>query len=306
MWQGLSEFLLSAISGRSRSPSAQHLRELVLLYKHASAERLDYLETGLIRFTQPHEFNDPFELKPAISSIMTFEYVAKKLRDSIPQILDMYLGLPESTRNTVTLEDFAAQFADGIYMGTIETNLSTAEARETIYKAFEDQVGILSLTEIYVSLLMWAHYSDSHRGLVFGFDESHCFFCQRRSEIDQLRYLRKVDYSDLRPQISNFDTQLADLNHFFVKSREWEYEREWRMVMQLNDADEKIQDGSRRIYLYSIPFEALRSVYLGCRATSETKSRAIALLSSSRFSHVRLYHGAICKDQFNLNFKALN
>ena len=36
--------------------------------------------------------------------------------------------------------------------------------------------GVLSLSRTNDSLLMWAHYADSHRGFVLGLDETHPFF----------------------------------------------------------------------------------------------------------------------------------
>ncbi len=38
------------------------------LYKYVVPERIDILQNGLIRFTQPMYFNDPFELYPSIKN----------------------------------------------------------------------------------------------------------------------------------------------------------------------------------------------------------------------------------------------
>src|SRR5262249_27556412 len=41
------------------------------------------------------------------------------------------------------------------------------------------QLGILSLSERWDSLLMWSHYADSHRGLAIGLRTDHGFFQKR-------------------------------------------------------------------------------------------------------------------------------
>lgn len=43
-------------------------------------------------------------------------------------------------------------------------------------KNFRDTMGVLSLTKRFDNQLMWAHYADSHKGIVLEFDPSSDFF----------------------------------------------------------------------------------------------------------------------------------
>ena len=43
-------------------------------------------------------------------------------------------------------------------------------------------IGILCLSEVRDSILMWGHYTDSHQGFVIGFDSDQPFFSNRRSD----------------------------------------------------------------------------------------------------------------------------
>jgi hypothetical protein len=68
---------------------------------------------------------------------------------------------------------------------------------------------------------MWAHYADNHTGFVIEFDAEHDYFHQKRSESDELGYLRKVTYSIDRPNVVL--TKVTSTEMFLTKSKEWEY-----------------------------------------------------------------------------------
>lgn len=44
-----------------------------MLFKYLEPDRIDVLDSNLIRFTQPADFNDPFEFKPVISTLASKE-----------------------------------------------------------------------------------------------------------------------------------------------------------------------------------------------------------------------------------------
>jgi hypothetical protein len=59
------------------------------LFKYVSSERIDILEDGFIRFTQPQMLNDPCEFKPVISSLKNESQINKELcNDKLNQVLD--------------------------------------------------------------------------------------------------------------------------------------------------------------------------------------------------------------------------
>src|SRR5437667_6790953 len=49
-------------------------------------------------------------------------------------------------------------------------------------EAMGSQIGILSLSEVPDSTLMWSHYGAQHHGFLIGFDSDHPFFNRRRSK----------------------------------------------------------------------------------------------------------------------------
>jgi hypothetical protein len=102
---------------------------------------------------------------------------------------------------------------------------SDAMSRE-IVQLLNEQVGILSLTRVRDSLLMWSHFGAQYAGAVVGFDSAHDFFAH---QID-------VEYRSLRPRrhISSYlagkPVSLAEL---CAKSNHWAYEEEVRVIRKL-------------------------------------------------------------------------
>lgn len=152
------------------------------LFKYIRPERIDVIENLEIRFTQPNALNDPFELHPHFESIVAEADVLANLPetpvDLRPMVAQAYAMLPDAQRATLPLD--AAMQAVEAFMATDDAREATAQGlqiflrsmrdgavpiREAIYRAFNDNVGILSLSEIPDNELMWAHYADSHTAL---------------------------------------------------------------------------------------------------------------------------------------------
>jgi hypothetical protein len=220
----------------------------LMLYKYLRPARVDVLRKLEIRFTQPDALNDPFELRPRFESLISEAEALASFSatpiDFDPILRQAYSMLPEQQRSLLRYEDAAASFKS--FMETDQGRSAVSAGllwflrfsvqaatplRESLYKALNRGVGILSLTEVPDEPLMWAHYAESHRGILLGFNEEHAFFNHRRSENDEFYFLRKVIYADLPPAPSAL---AVDGNALFVtKGTKWSYEREWRMLALL-------------------------------------------------------------------------
>lgn len=99
------------------------------------------------------------------------------------------------------------------------------------FKAVEDsQSGLVCFSEDWTSPVMWSHYAEKHRGICLGFDVL-------RSVVREVHYndkrLRTELEKDANPQSLPPDLQDALLD---TKCREWEYEKERRILVPLTDA----------------------------------------------------------------------
>src|ERR1035438_5644436 len=102
----------------------------------------------------------------------------------------------------------------------------------------KSELGILSLSAINHSILMWSHYASGHTGFVIGFDSEREFFKQRDHEPEEIGQLLPVSYSSERVKVScpPEDTDPSP-SFIFTKNEEWAYEKEWRILRFLKEAD---------------------------------------------------------------------
>jgi hypothetical protein len=60
----------------------------VILYKYLQPTCIDVLEQKLIRFTQPGDFNDPFEFRPYIHTAASGDEVRSHVEANFDQLVD--------------------------------------------------------------------------------------------------------------------------------------------------------------------------------------------------------------------------
>jgi hypothetical protein len=282
------------------------------LYKYISSDIWDkILKNKQIRFTQPSLFNDPFEMQPFYESFAEDVEVQKNLNEADlktimeEQFLEQYPNLPAEIQNIVPVE-FLKSFAALISPLAVENAPAvldglTAAISKGLYTGFNDNLGVLALSEKCDNLLMWAHYAQNHKGLVIGFDSEHRYFHQQLSPSDEFRYVRKVRYSKSRPNIRL--TTIEDVPDIFLtKSEDWKYEYEWRVMRPLVDAAEMINVNDEPIHLYSFPPDCVAEVIFGCRMSPQLKEEILEYLANDeQYSRVKIYVAVLDEREFKLN-----
>ena len=95
------------------------------------------------------------------------------------------------------------------------------------YDYLLDSIKVACLTTDNKNTVMWGHYADKHRGICIEYDISPLL---DKNENDFL--IRKINYD--RTAMINENIELYDLNLlmdlFSIKSKEWEYEDEYRVL----------------------------------------------------------------------------
>ena len=229
-----------------RAPSPQASASL---YKYVHIDGLIRSLGGSIRFTQPGAFNDPFELLP--------ELVAPAVEH--PQNLTISFDTMAKRRDPPV----------GEIPNSDKVDSSDVISRD-IVKEFNKTIGIFCLSQISDSLLMWSHYADQYAGAVIEFDGSKDFFA---GQIE-------VEYRSLRPRknisaylVANQPVPVAEL---CVKSDQWRYEQEVRIVRALSDCKKTNALDSRGfpIFVQDIPIDCIKSITLGER-TKVSDQRAV-------------------------------
>jgi hypothetical protein len=274
----------------------------VLLYKYFPAERLtDVVGNRTIRFSQPSAVNDPFDVLPAILFACDSATRAK-LRASLAadanEALEMVKMLDEDPEE---LEDlFLSDLDDEVEGHITMLNLQLKQDEERLRSSFDSQIGMLCLTERNDSILMWSHYAGNHSGFAVGF-WMYCNFFSSNALAPNERP-QPISYATNRPIFTPDGPPPSD--PMFVKSAEWAYETEWRVIRRLDAADKVVPSSPFPIHLFTIPQEAFHSIIFGCRAPSTLRDTCSDLLLKDRkMNHVQLLETFPSQDRFLLEVR---
>lgn len=265
------------------------------------------LENALLRYTPPGGFNDPFEGRPEITELSTDERATNVFTSIIPEETRIiYESLPEAVKAMVSFEQVLAlssQLFESKKSEILqELKNHTPSVRAWFYQKFDEQIGALCLSEVPDSILMWSHYASSHTGFVLEFDAHHPHFAEQRSEDDEFRHLRRVFYRDARPSAPL--SEMEGVEFFLVKSAHWSYEREWRILRALVEADSVVPSEPFPINLFSFPREAVRGVILGARSTETTEGSVRRVLQAHEsYRSTILYRAVPSESHFLLHIK---
>jgi hypothetical protein len=119
-------------------------------------------------------------------------------------------------------------------------------------------------------------------------DERHPWFDRRRTPQDEFYHLRQVVYVCERP-VHAAMVEMDSEDVFLTKKDDWAYEKEWRVIAPVQDADNVLGVVDDAVYLFSFPPECVISVVLGNRMRIEDRKQLLALVGTDeRYRHVKV------------------
>ena len=276
----------------------------MILYKYLPPTRVEVLKKRLIRFTQPTDFNDPFEFRPAMTSLLSNKHIDTFMAEDFDRMVDeeliKYGALVPAVAKEIFPEFIAAQKARFPEIIRSMEPAALAAIQPMIWGVLNRNVGLLCLSEIKDSLLMWGHYAHNHTGFVVGFDSEDPFFDTRRSDKAEFGYLIKVTYSPTRPNVTLSNS--GSLEWFETKSQDWAYEKEWRLLRVLREAASVIDRQPFPIHLFEFPSSAVREIILGMRSAEETREALRSI--SAEFPHTKLFQARDHPHHYSLLIEA--
>lgn len=218
----------------------------------------DVIKTERVWMPDPTNFNDPYDC--ALSLDMKSYHERNSDFHSI--VRDVMLG--KRDRSEIPMSKAPVP---GWVM-----SVANEEFRDE-----QSKFGVCCFSETNLSILMWSHYADNHKGVCIEFEFSEDFL--KNSELSKVIYCNefpKFTFDDYRgfskEEVKNKIRQLIT-----IKAKDWEYEKEWRLIHnEKNTFYPKILK--------------IKSVLLGVRADQNVKYEIIDLLKgrSCRFSQAAL------------------
>ena len=242
-----------------------------MVYKYINHRGLDLLRDHRIHISRPSSFNDPFEFLPQ-AAVLTRQQI--ELRLSEPAFVDSFFQHKLALREVNDRPSFDKWLVDNrtAIVDAMENHARNYRPEEFAALAGK-YFGVTCFAKISNDLLMWAHYADSHKGMVIGFDEAAFG-----------KHLRPVTYSPTRPEYHELwpsDRSERYMEIMSVKSDHWAYEQEVRLIIAWAACE---KDGE---HFYRIEPNDVQDVILGCRTTPALESDARTVLARD-YPHVRL------------------
>jgi Protein of unknown function (DUF2971) len=259
------------------------------LFKYVRAERIDILENQRIAFTQPEEFNDALDTRPRVVPMTSKAVLKRKTRDEEDEVLKQmppaFQVLPRAERRRIGRE---------LMKGSIKHIQENAEPiarklQEDIYSGINALFGVLCLTTNPDHKLMWGHYADGHRGFVMEFDTKKPRFALSDD-------LHRIIYSNEPP---TYDPAIGSQGWWKVKSKEWEYEEEYRIVSKLCECEKKIIK-DKTVYLRHLPRDCVKAVFMGLKMEAAMKKR---LREVCQQANINLFEAAFVNSEEAYEFR---
>jgi len=208
-------------------------------------------------FPSPKQLNDPFEFKLRISPPVLLSEADKYKAEQEAHAFLLRNGTPH--HEAIPRAKFAR---DPVFMEEMAAKLT-----ETLPQEW-DPYRICSFSSIWDSLLLWSHYSDSHRGICLVFDANY----------DDFGLAYQVQYSKDYPSISYFDRDTDKLIELMAltKASAWSYECEFRLLSKEPWYEPLLPVHD---HVYTFPKERLIGVILGSEIIPENESYIRGLMS---------------------------
>jgi hypothetical protein len=277
----------------------------LLLYKYVDEGGVDAIVNSRLKVSLPSKFNDVFEMMPSYVGQYRRQHVkqiAKKkdaIRESYNHMLSRGLFVGSFKQYKSTYRKLLPKMVDGAV--TQATTNVNARAKG-LPREMDKHIGLICLSEKRDNLLMWAHYADSHRGLVLGYDMSHSFFSEMKPPY-RVQYERNRRAIDLASSPDGPERTEQIMSLLYVKSDDWRYEQEWRFILRL-DGLEKVTTGGGYKYYLNVPRTTLKEVIIGCRAEDGFVNKVRTLLHNDYSNSVRLLESDVHPSSYSLIFKS--
>lgn len=153
---------------------------------------------------------------------------------------------------------------------------------------------VACFTENNDSPLMWAHYTDNHKGFCIEYDLTKL--------PEGYRYgIFPVLYSDKRYDVTNaVVTRNKNLlmNPYYFKSLNWEYEKEWRIVI----TEDLVTDGE----YYADFHDGITGIYLGLKSFECHKEKIDKIIEEYSQKNIPVYKINIESSSYKLQYVQIN
>lgn len=244
---------------RSRLSRPQYANYPRFIYKFLGLSNEDHIKDIIVNswlyLCSPEKFNDPFDMSAELVALGSIADIYRKI--------DSSAIVPARDKEKKRREAAAIVERMGV-QGYFDRHPTARKFREDLRNT---GVACFSASQKGIkdsgprNVLMWSHYGESHQGI--------CVQIEIARAPMLLRQLLRIQYGENCGEVNWLSQDFSsDIQKVLTgKAQFWEYESEWRYVLQ--DSEGK--------YLRISP-DAITAVIVGCRASKESTSKLHNLL----------------------------
>lgn len=256
------------------------------------------LSTLLVRLSSPKLFNDPFDCQfPIQLDVCKGEEFNQRFANAISDesMKAFNISQNEKVKNMIIKDMLKDASNASKEFGKLFDEINKKINGEFYYDR------IFCLSEKNDNLLMWAHYSDNHKGAVIKLKclHSDCVFSAAQ-EVIYSEDMPKLTIEDMTKEYFSskpFVVKKIINEMLLTKSIDWKHESEWRVILLKQNLNAEFD-------LRGISAEEIEAVYLGCKMSDENKKKIITIIKE-KLQHVKVYNAMKNDSQFKIDFTEL-
>lgn len=188
--------------------------------------------------------------------------------------------------NDLAVAGFEASEKEGKDLGKLISGLEKRIKNKKKFQKFADKMlfenqdkyyGIFSCCEDWDSIVMWSHYALNHSGFCVGFWVEEMKDQEFFGKLGQVVY--RHTYPIIKPRAAKKDDLMME-NSFIethTKAKEWEYESEYRFMINRFPMEFKPRDRIK-----TVPNKYIAEVILGITISSHNKNEIINICESKQ------------------------
>lgn len=250
--------------------------------KDGKNDFLDSLRENKLWVSSPGIFNDPFDCMININ-------LKKVVSEEVTIFLEQVFGSERAKNLLRNSKNMQKEALDNLEPELFKLFRSkTEKANKGLFVSCFSELSNLN------SILMWSHYANKHEGFCIEYDYREINKLRiKDNTIIPVLYSNKID---IRPPKNETKEELLryQLSIAFTKSKEWEYEKEWRLL-EINE-EQKDKNG------FLISFVKPKRIYLGCRVSDKLREDVLKYCRSNK---VELYKMELESGTFIIKEKKL-
>lgn len=286
----------------------------VYRYRSCTDCAVDAFKKDRLYFSTPKYFNDPFDAVIHVNENKLLASILRNLDEGMVSYLDAKVGDPTSFVDTANKDFILRCTQDLNYRAAFLDRIQ--KMVQTVADSLLTNSKTICFCEEYLSTLMWSHYADYHKGFVLAYDREALKHATCRNEqgemitatlkLDKIRYQSQMkDYGEFFyeyfPTICKgvppvlYSRFLAEM--LFSKTKEWEYEKEWRLCSVPIDFTK-----SDPVHYISVSPWA---VFLGAKMPAKQKWQLYNIAKKKGIAVFEVWTNNL-SPEFRLNFQKVN